>query len=228
MLAQAKEITSIHTRQSRFKPREKASIFGISNLSTAELLALIIGSGNSKQSVYMLAEKLAPDIESGQFVKNPAQFNSMSRALFWRLQAVCELSQRLTNFVPTIRKPTDIWHICSYLGSKQQEYVLALYLDGRQKLIEKRVLAVGGSNFALLEPSILLHPALVLPATSCVLVHNHPSGVAEPSEDDVYITQKLATACELVGVELIDHVIIAKNSYCSLKERGLLTYQQSC
>ena len=82
------------------------------------------------------------------------------------------------------------------------------------------MLAIGGSNFALLEPVTLLHPALLLPATSCVLVHNHPSGNAEPSQDDICVTQKLAAACHLVGIELIDHVVISKNNYRSLKELG--------
>lgn len=221
-MTQVKEIASTDTRLTRFKPREKAATFGVTNLTTTELLALIIGSGTAKQSVFALAKKLTPPIESGQFIKNPALFRSIGPALFWRLQAVCELAQRLTNFVPTIRHPTDIWHVCGYLGKKHQEYVIALYLDGRQKLIEKRVLAIGGSNFALLEPATLLHPALLLPATSCVLVHNHPSGNADPSQDDIHITQKLAAACSLVGIELLDHIVIGKDTYSSLKELGHL------
>jgi DNA repair protein RadC len=221
----ATEVTSTDARLTRFKPREKADTFGVTNLTTTELLALIIGSGTTKQSVFTLAKNLTPMIESGEFTKHPTQFKSLGRALFWRLQAVCELAQRLTSFVPTIRHPTDIWHACSYLAKKQQEYVIALYLDGRQKLIEKRVLAIGGSNFALLEPSTLLHPALLLPATSCILVHNHPSGNADPSQDDILVTQKLAAACSLVGIELLDHIVIGKDTYCSLKELGYLGSQ---
>lgn len=221
-MTRVKEITSTDTRHTRLKPREKASTFGVTNLTTTELLALIIGSGSTKQSVYLLAQKLAPAIESGEFAKNPDQFKSIGKALFWRIQAVCELAQRLTSFVPTIRQPVDIWHACSYLSKKQQEYVVALYLDGRQKLIEKKVLAIGGSNFALLEPATLLHPALLLPATSCILVHNHPSGNADPSQDDICVTQRLAAACSLIGIELIDHIVISKNNYRSLKEMGYL------
>lgn len=221
-MTQAKVVLSPQSRQTRLKPREKAKTFGITNLTTTELLALVIGSGTTKCSVFSLAKKLAPLIESGQFAKKPPDHKIIGEALFWRLQAVCELAHRQTNFTPTITHPADIWQICSYLGQKQQEHVVGLYLDGRQKLLEKRILAIGGQNFAMLEPAALLHPALLLPACSCVLVHNHPSGCADPSQDDLLVTKRLIAACRLMGIELLDHVVIGKNTYCSLKELGHL------
>lgn len=219
-MSRLKENTSISMRKTYLRPREKAATFGITNLTTTELLALIIGSGTVKQSVYALAEKLTPLIESGQFLRDQAHSKTLGAALFWRLQAVCELSHRLTSSVPTIRHATDVWHVCGYLGRKKQEYVVALYLDGRQKLIEKRILVIGGTNFALLEPTLLLYPALTLPAASCILVHNHPSGSAEPSQDDILVTHKLTAACNLVGIELLDHIVIGADAYTSLKELG--------
>ncbi len=219
----AKSNFQTKTKKISLKPREKASTFGIANLSVTELLALILGSGTSKQSVYALSAKLSPIIETNRLSTIDLTQIQIGKNQLLKLQAVVELSSRLSNNqTPTILSPKDIYQSCSELQRYKQEYVIALYLDGRNKLIQKHTLAVGGHNFALLEPITLLHQAFVLPSAICVLVHNHPSGDPSPSPDDLTVTARLHTACELMGIQLLDHVIIGKNDFCSLRKLGVL------
>ncbi len=222
-MSDAKSISPISITSTRLKPREKLKIYGITNLTTTELVALILGSGSTKYSVFDLAARLAPLVENQQFISTPFKKLHLGKNQYSRLLAATELSNRLAHSdSPTVTKPEDIWYICSHLANKKQEYVIALYLDGHQRLLDKRTLAIGGQNFALLEPNVLLHPALKLPASACILVHNHPSGDPQPSQDDMVVSQRLSQACDLVGVSLLDHIIIGGQKWSSLKKLGLL------
>lgn len=222
-MTEAKSISPFRITTTRLKPREKLRLYGVTNLTNTELVALIIGSGSKKYSVFALARKLTPLLESHQFKTKTAKTLPLGKNQYARLLAVAELTNRLAHpGLTTITKPKDIWYLCQHLAKKKQEYVEALYLDGQQRLLSQATLAIGGQNFALLEPNVLLHGALKLPASSCVLIHNHPSGDHQPSQDDILVSQRLSQACDLVGVHLLDHIIISHSGWSSLKELGLL------
>ncbi len=82
---------------------------------------------------------------------------------------------------------------------------------------------MGGSNFAFLEPIQIFHPAVMLPAGGIILIHNHPSGNVQPSDDDLKLTLKLAAAGRLLGIPLVDHLVVSATEFYSLKEHGVIT-----
>lgn len=99
---------------------------------------------------------------------------------------------------------------------------MCLYLNGRQELISKQTVAIGGVNYTSLAPRDVFAPALQLPCCAVILVHNHPSKNCEPSEDDIRVTQILVAAGNLLGINLIDHIIVGGGSHVSLASMGLI------
>ena len=108
------------------------------------------------------------------------------------------------------------------ISKKPQEYLIGLYLNARHELLDKQIIAVGTLNQAIIEPRDILYHALHLPSSYIILVHNHPSGDPTPSEEDKTITQRISTACNLLGIILVDHIIIASRGYSSFREEHLL------
>jgi len=108
------------------------------------------------------------------------------------------------------------------LVDQPREYLIALFLNGRQELIDRETITIGNLNTNLIEPREILGPALRLPCAHLILVHNHPSGNPTPSQDDLAFTQLMISACDLVGLNLVDHLVIGRQGYYSFKEQGLL------
>ena len=207
----------------RYRPREKVRERGIQALNNSELLALIISSGRKNCNVLELAKKVEKQLFSPTNIINQQSLTKIfgiGEILANKILASLELGQRLAQKTDyeRINTPAKIFELSLELHHKKQEHCLAFYLNGRQELIGKKTVAIGGLNFNFLEPRHIFEPAFNLGASSFILVHNHPSGNVQPSDDDLLLTKKIVAIAELMGVKLLDHLIVCKNNFFSIRE----------
>ena len=142
-----------------------------------------------------------------------------------RLAAAFELSRRFSpepGMPPLVNTPREVWGVTADLRGETREHFVGLYLNARNRLLARTTVSIGSLNAALVHPREVFAPALEVRAASLIVVHNHPSGETDPSDDDVCITRRLADAGEILGVRLVDHVIVGWRGYTSLREAGHL------
>lgn len=209
------------------QPRERLVALGAKNLSVAELLAVVLRTGSSKHSVLELAEKLSRlEIEKlkSLSLEELCRFSGIGFSKACSLLAVFELAQRLQQDgeLIALNKPSKVFYQAFEIKDRKQEVCMALYVNGRRQLLHKKILSVGSLNQNFLEFREVLAPALTLPAAGLFLVHNHPSGCCEPSQQDIVVTQQMVQAANLMGINLIDHMIVSSSDYLSLKDKGLI------
>ncbi|MEK4157876.1 DNA repair protein RadC [Paenibacillus sp. FSL E2-0230] len=122
-----------------------------------------------------------------------------------------------------IRSPKDVYNLLEpELRFEQKEHFICLFLNTKNRLIFKEVISIGSLNAAIVHPREVFHAAIRRCSASLICAHNHPSGDPEPSIEDVNLTKRLLAAGEIIGIEVLDHVIIGGNRFYSLKERGLI------
>lgn len=138
---------------------------------------------------------------------------------------VCDLTERrYRGKVPkAVRGPDDVVQLVGRkLRSEPREHFLVLLLNARHEVMRKETVSIGSLNASIVHPREVFRPALLAAAASIVLVHNHPSGDPEPSEEDLGITKRLVECGELLGIAVLDHVIVAKRGVVSFRSRQLL------
>lgn len=213
----------------RVRPREKMFARGASALGHAELLALVLGCGNAQASGMETAERLVRRHGlKGLTTLTPREWAGepgVGPALAARLAASFELGRRASasgepDDRPAVTCPREAWKLTRELASAKKEHLVGLYLDSQSGLIHRETISVGSLNTTRTHPREILHPALVHLALGFILVHNHPSGSLDPSDEDVAFTRAIHRAGETVGIELYDHLIVARSGYTSLRERG--------
>lgn len=123
---------------------------------------------------------------------------------------------------PPILGPSDVLAHLSDIRCGQQERVVALYVDARHRPLQRQIIAVGGLRASVVQPRDVIGPALGLAAAGLVLAHNHPSGDTRPSPEDLVVTRQLVEAARVFGLELLDHLVVSRTGYCSLKEMGVI------
>lgn len=154
----------------------------------------------------------------------PQLLAPLGRVSAARLGAALEVARRVAagpDRRPAVRDPEDVVREVRDIAAAPREHLVGLYLDAHARLIARETLAVGSLNVARATPRDVLEPALRLLAAGFVMAHNHPSGVAEPSEDDVLFTRSVGRAGVLLGVPLWDHVVVARGGHVSLRARGV-------
>lgn len=138
---------------------------------------------------------------------------------------VCELTKRkYRGKAPrVIRGPDDVVAVVGRkLRTEQREHFLVLLLNARHEVLSREIVSIGSLNASIVHPREVFKPAVVASAASIVLVHNHPSGDPEPSEEDLSITKRLVKVGDLLGIAVLDHVVIARRGVVSLRSRQLL------
>lgn len=204
--------------RSSLNPREKLERSGPSALSTAELWACVLGQGTKRLSVFTMAKILAQNSNDSQMLK---EFPISQRL---RVQAVQALAERFTqSSQPVLRSLKDVELLAQPLIHSKQEKILAWYCSSSGAVVHSEQLAQGSLNAASLAPREVFSALRLQHFDSLVLAHNHPSGNPEPSGADIVFTKRMEAACEIMGVWLRDHVIVAKNGCVSLRERGIVT-----
>ena len=212
------------------RPREKLAQKGSSALSDAELLAVIIGQGTKGASVLAVADEIlkffGPSKLGSASPRELQSVKGIGPARASQLVACLELGRRI--FRPedepavVIRRPEDAASLTRELAAARKEHFCTLYLDTRNRVTRKETISIGTLNASLVHPREVFQPAVESSAASVVLVHNHPSGDPEPSREDLLLTKRLVTAGEIMGIEVLDHVIVARRSFVSLRERKLM------
>lgn len=205
-------------------PREKLLEKGAINLRDRELLAILLRTGTREKNVLQLADGIITKHPLKDLVKMGISEFTDIRGLgpekICTLLAAFEIAKRALeiedNNLPVIKKAQDAVAQLQELRSARKEHFVVLYLNARNQLVRKETISIGTLNASLVHPREVFKPAIDHLAASIVAAHNHPSGDAEPSGNDLELTQRLRDAGRLLGVELLDHLIITHNSFNSI------------
>lgn len=209
------------------KPYEKLEIYGAKKLSNAELLAIIIKTGTKQDSALNLAQKILAlnnkkDEDNLTFlgeltIEELTEIKGIGRVKALQILALSELSKRMLTPIKTtqqkISSTADIAKIfMSEMANEEREIAKLVILNSKNIIIKIIDLSIGGTNYAILEPKIVLAEAVKMQAPKIILIHNHPSGDPTPSEQDFRTTDRIYEAANIMGIELLDHVVIGKNN----------------
>ncbi|NKZ31903.1 DNA repair protein RadC [Ureibacillus thermosphaericus] len=214
------------------RPRERLIKQGPQSLSNQELIAILLRTGTKQESVLSLANRVLNYFEKLHELKHATleeivSIKGIGQAKAVQLLAAIELGRRLSQKQMdsrfTIRSPKDAASfLMPEIGSLQQEHFVALYLNVKNQVIHKQTIFIGSLNSSIVHPREIFKEAVKRSAASIICAHNHPSGNATPSPEDIEVTKRLQEAGFIIGIELIDHVIIGDHQYVSLKEQGYI------
>ncbi|WP_222984915.1 RadC family protein [Flagellimonas meishanensis] len=215
------------------KPREKLVAKGSSMLSDAELIAILIGSGNRNESAVELSKRILASVDNdlnelGKLSINQLmRFKGIGEAKAITIAAAMEVGRRRRGpdhkRVLKITGSKDVFELLfPLIGELQHEEFWIVYVNNSNKVIHKSQLSKGGITGTLVDVRLVLRKALELGAVGIVLAHNHPSGTLRPSASDKKITQKLKTAAEALDIKVLDHLILTQHEYLSFADQGIL------
>jgi len=212
------------------QPRERLIANGPDSLSNSELLAIIFGTGTREESVLELSARVIKEYGSRSIaeirdVGNAMDLVGLPKVKACQLVSCFELGRRFykedMGRMPTIRDPQDVFELLPEMRRLKKEEIRGLYLNSRQRLVHTETISVGNLNTNIIEPRDIFQPAIELSALAVIIVHNHPSGDPKPSDEDIRFTNRIVDAGKILGIQLIDHVIIARNDFSSLKNLNI-------
>lgn len=221
-MAKMKELPKVE------RPREKMEKYGPEKLSNPELLAVILRTGTKGMNVVELSRKIIKKFNNGNLAS--ASFDELKntfglgKAKAAEIMACFELGRRLLKDKKTelIMSPHDVWENLRDVRDNKKEHFVIFFLDTRNQQIQREVISVGTLNANLVHPREVFEPAIRCSAAQIIVAHNHPSGDASPSDDDIQVTKRLVEAGKILGIEMLDHVVVCQNSFSSLKCEDLL------
>lgn len=208
------------------KPRERLMAHGPSALSIAELLAVVLNVGTKKEDVLAMSRRLLKEYGDSMIVsqKDPAKIQELLNIPLGKacqLVACFELGRRLFKAQDgrkpvALRTASQVHEYLKDMRDLPKEHLRGLYLDTHYQLIHDELISIGTLTSNVVHPREVFRPALEYSAAALILAHNHPSGVAKPSEADLAITAQIIEAGKVLGVGLLDHVIIARGKFESV------------
>lgn len=213
-----------HTR-----PRERLLSDGASALADRELLAIVLRTGTARSSALGLADEvLAKFGDLRRLAQASAeeliQLEGIGPAKAAQILAAMELGRRAQNtgFKPGVKisSPQDVSRLLGEMADYDREHFRILLLNSKNRVMSVQTVSIGSLASAIVHPRELFKEAIRRSAAALILVHNHPSGDPAPSREDISLTTRLVNAGKLLGIEILDHIIIGRNSYCSLREQG--------
>lgn len=222
---------TVHDMPKQERPRERLQRLGPDALSSQELLALIIGRGIAKRSVLDIAHELmrrfgSVHAMSRASIEELSAIKGIGTAKAAQIKAAFELANRkdLELDIPpfTVNNPQTLVKIIrATIKDKAKEHFKLVLLNTRNQVTGIVPISVGTLNASLVHPREVFKEAIHGNAASVILVHNHPSNDPEPSDEDMRLTRRMIEAGNIMGIEVLDHIIITKNDFLSLKARGL-------
>lgn len=227
VLAVGKEyVLRINDMPDEEKPRERLLKYGPGALSVAELTAILLGTGTKKEDLMSMASRIVKDYGE-RILSDQAKPTAMAKELdiplvkAMQIVASAELGRRFydrrEHGQAVIRTARDVYEYLSELRHLPKEHLRGLYLNTHHRLIHDEVISIGTINSNLIHPREVFKPAIEYGAAALILAHNHPSGIVTPSQADIDITNHVIAAGKIVGIPLVDHVIIGKDSYLSIE-----------
>lgn len=215
------------------RPREKFILKGKKTLSDAELIAILIGSGNREESAVALAKRILQSVDnnlnklSKLSVEELMKFKGIGEAKAISIVTALEFGKRRQfeegEVLPKISSSKDAFKIIQpVLGDLPHEEFWVLHLNNANKVITKQQLSKGGMTGTLVDVRLLFKRALELSAIAILICHNHPSGKLNPSSSDVELTKKIKEAALTLDIKLLDHLIVTEKAYFSFADEGIL------
>ncbi|WP_416197691.1 MAG: DNA repair protein RadC [Sporanaerobacter sp.] len=215
------------------RPREKLHKYGVNSLSNAELIAVIIRTGNREDTAIELGQRLISIDNTGIGFLADASFEELTKVKgigeckASQIIAAVELGKRISaqrgEEKVKIASPIDIVNILMedmrYL--KKEHFKVAI-LDTKNQIITIENISVGNLNSSIVHPREVFNAAIRRSANSIILIHNHPSGDPTPSKEDINITNRLIESGNILGIKVLDHIVIGDNKYISFKERNII------
>lgn len=223
---------TIQEMPSEERPRERLIKHGASVLSAAELLAIQLRIGTQGRSALGVAEVLMHEFGGLRGIANAtvqelSRVKGIGQVKAVEILAAAELGRRLNALTednrPTIHSPQDVANLLmAELRDAKKEHLKSLLLDTKNRVLKIVTVSIGTLDSSLVHPREVFKDAIAASAAALIVAHNHPSGDPSPSAEDRRVTERLAEAGQIIGIELLDHIIIGDNRWVSLKERGVL------
>lgn len=213
------------------RPRERLEQYGEKALANHELLAILLRTGIKGTNVISVALQVLNAFDDLYYLKTVSleelmMVSGIGKTKAIELKAAIELGMRITQApqlkmgqITSSRQVGEM--MLAEMSDLQQEHVVVLYLNTKNEIIKKETIFKGGLNSSVAHPREIFKGAVRYSAARIAIVHNHPSGCPDPSDADISFTRRVAECGELMGVELLDHLIIGQNRYLSLKEIGV-------
>lgn len=214
------------------RPRERMLQYGAGALSQAELLAILLRTGTRQESAIHMAQRIL--VESGGIrgildlsLDELTKMKGIGPAKAVQIKAGIELGQRLARTrlpeAQTIRSPHDAADLLmEQLRYLHKEHFVCLFLNTKNHIIAQETLSIGSLNASIVHPREVFRAAIKCSSASVVCAHNHPSGDPTPSPEDIRMTERLCRAGDIVGIDVLDHIVIGDGKFVSLKEQGLM------
>ena len=209
-------------------PREKALRYGIESLSDVELLALLLGQGTKDLNVLGLADKVLNGKNLTNLknitMENLLKIKGVGKAKSLQILAIKEILRRIEEDEEKMvfNSPEDVFKYMRWLSKEKQEKMVAVYTNTMNQLLGEEIVAVGSINVLNVKPRDIFVPALRYNSYGIILIHNHPEGSSEPSNEDINFTQNIKKLSLQLGFELLDHIIIGKKGFYSFSAQNLI------
>ena len=208
------------------RPREKLQKNGADALSDLELLSILIGSGTSKSHVRAIAKKIIHVIdETGTqlAVNDLTKVNGIGMAKASTIIAAFEfVRRRIKPEGLKIKKPVDVLQLIQHYADRPQEHFISISVNGANEVMNIRVVTIGLVNQSQVHPREIFADIITDRASAVIIAHNHPSGNIAPSKNDISVTDKIKAAGQILGINLLDHIIFGKKGYYSFLEQNQL------
>ena len=222
---------TIHDLPKEERPRERLVELGEQALSVQELLQIILGRGSAGESVAVTAQKLLSQFRSLEklseaSIEELSSIKGIGPAKATQIKAVFEIGRRLSTQIPSykskeLNNPEKVHKLIkNKLKNYHKEHFYIILLNSRNWSLAE--VSIGSLNASIVHPREVFSEAIKNKAASVIFVHNHPSGDPEPSEDDLEITKRLVNGGKILGIEVVDHIVVAKDRFMSFKEEKLI------
>lgn len=214
------------------RPRERLTRYGADKLSNSELLALILRTGTKNDNVLNLCSSLLGEFGGingllNLSVKELKEINGIGEAKTAQILALAELSKRFNSFQSgeelIISSPKDVaFYMMKEMNNLKKEYFKIIMLNTKNMIISIKDVSIGSLNSSIVHPREVFVEAIKNSSAAVILCHNHPSGDCTPSKEDIAVTKRLKECGDLIGIEVLDHIIIGRKNFISFKEKGFV------